>query len=81
MKRLLQQQKAEERKTRDHADSCKPHDRNKNSPKPDRKSLETLANEVIRGDWGNGIERVRRLTAAGYDSKTVQKRVNEILRS
>lgn len=43
------------------------------------KSIDTLAKEVIRGDWGNGTERKQRLTAAGYDYATVQKRVNELL--
>lgn len=43
------------------------------------KSIDELAKEVIRGDWGNGEERRRRLTEAGYDYDAVQKRVNEIL--
>lgn len=43
------------------------------------KSIEELALEVIRGVWGNGAERKRRLTEAGYDYSAVQKRVNEIL--
>jgi murein DD-endopeptidase MepM/ murein hydrolase activator NlpD len=51
----------------------------KPSANPTIKSLETLAGEVIRGNWGNGEERVRRLTGAGYDAKVVQARVNEIL--
>lgn len=44
-----------------------------------QKSIETLAREVIAGKWGNGEERKKRLTAAGYDYDAVQKRVNEIL--
>lgn len=44
-----------------------------------KKSIDTIAREVIRGDWGNGTERVNRLKAAGYDYDAVQKRVNEIL--
>lgn len=47
--------------------------------KPNGKSIDTLAHEVIRGDWGNGQDRVNRLKAAGYDYNAVQKRVNEIL--
>jgi N-acetylmuramoyl-L-alanine amidase len=43
------------------------------------KSIDQLAREVIRGDWGNGAERKRRLTAAGYDYSAVQKRVNQLL--
>lgn len=46
---------------------------------PNGKSIDTLAREVIRGDWGNGQDRVNRLKAAGYDYNAVQKRVNEIL--
>lgn len=44
-----------------------------------KKTVDELAREVIRGDWGNGDERKRRLTAAGYDYYAVQKRVNELL--
>lgn len=43
------------------------------------KTVEELANEVIAGKWGNGIERKRRLEEAGYDYHKVQKRVNELL--
>ena len=45
----------------------------------DRKSIEQLAKEVIKGAWGNGEERRRRLTAAGYDYEKVQSKVNEML--
>ena len=44
------------------------------------KSVDELAREVIRGNWGNGQERYDRLTAAGYDYNAVQKRVNELLK-
>ena len=47
---------------------------------PVRKSVDELAREVIRGDWGNGQDRKDRLTAAGYNYSEVQGRVNEILR-
>ena len=43
-------------------------------------NLDALAREVIRGNWGNGEDRRRRLAAAGHDFHTVQQRVNEILR-
>lgn len=43
------------------------------------KSIEDLAREVIRGDWGNGAEREKRLTAAGYDYDAVQTRVNTLI--
>ena len=46
---------------------------------PSRKSINEIAKEVIRGDWGNGQERKDKLTAAGYDAATVQKKVNELL--
>ena len=44
------------------------------------KTVDELASEVIRGLWGNGAERKRRLTAAGYDYSAVQARVNELLK-
>lgn len=44
-----------------------------------KKSIDTIAREVIRGLWGNGKEREKKLQAAGYDYKAVQKRVNELL--
>ena len=44
-----------------------------------KKTIEQLALEVIRGEWGAGEERERLLTQAGYDYQAVQRRVNEIL--
>ena len=44
-----------------------------------KKSNEEIAREVIRGDWGNGDERKRRLAEAGYDYSSVQSLVNQIL--
>lgn len=44
------------------------------------KSVDELAREVLRGDWGTGDERKQKLTAAGYDYSAVQKRVNELLK-
>lgn len=44
-----------------------------------KKSIDTIAREVIRGDWGNGAEREKKLKAAGYDYAAVQKRVNKLL--
>lgn len=46
---------------------------------PAGKSIDTLAREVIRGDWGNGKQRYNRLTAAGYNYQAVQNRVNQLL--
>lgn len=37
-----------------------------------RKTNEELADEVLAGKWGNGEERRRRLTEAGYDYSAVQ---------
>ena len=44
-----------------------------------KKTVDELAREVLDGKWGNGQERIQRLTAAGYDYNTVQKRVNELI--
>ena len=46
---------------------------------PAKKSVDELAKEVIRGDWGNGQERKDKLAAAGYNYDEVQDRVNAIL--
>lgn len=51
----------------------------KAKPAPTKKSVDEIAREVIRGDWGNGSDRTKRLSAAGYDANAVQNRVNEIL--
>lgn len=50
-----------------------------NTPQPAKLSIDELARQVIRGEWGNGHERKKRLTEAGYDYDRVQARVNEIL--
>lgn len=39
-----------------------------------------IAKEVIRGAWGNGAERVKRLKKAGYDPEQIQKLVNKLLK-
>lgn len=44
-----------------------------------KKTVEQIAREVIQGKWGNGDERKRRLTAAGYDYQTVQTEVNRLM--
>ena len=44
-----------------------------------QKSIDDIAREVIRGLWGVGQDRINRLTAAGYDSAEVQKKVNSLL--
>lgn len=42
------------------------------------KTLDEIALEVYRGEWGNGSERQTRLEAAGYDYQVVQNRVNTL---
>ena len=42
--------------------------------------VEKIALEVIDGKWGNGVTRMIRLRAAGYDYNIVQRHVNEILK-
>lgn len=44
------------------------------------KSTAEVAKEVIRGEWGNGSERKKALTASGYDYDAIQKEVNRILK-
>lgn len=43
--------------------------------------IDKIALEVIRGEWGNGEERKRRLEGAGYSYEKVQNRVNELLKA
>lgn len=52
----------------------------KTTTKKPSKSIETLAKEVIKGEWGNGEERKKRLTEAGYDYAKVQAKVNALLK-
>ena len=44
-----------------------------------KKDVETIANEVIAGMWGNYPEREKLLTDAGYNYQEVRAKVNEIL--
>lgn len=44
-----------------------------------KKSVIEIAKEVIRGLWGNGETRKKKLTDAGYDYQEVQDKVNELL--
>ena len=48
--------------------------------RPKAKSINQIAREVIRGKWGNGVERKRKLEAAGYSYLAIQKIVNQILK-
>ena len=55
----------------------KPSKPSKPAPKPaKKKSIDTIAQEVIKGAWGNGDDRRRRLEAAGYNYAAVQNAVN-----
>jgi hypothetical protein len=45
-----------------------------------KKSISTVAAEVIRGLWGNGPDRRRRLEGAGYNFALVQAEVNRRIR-
>ena len=44
------------------------------------KTIDELASEVIKGLWGNGKDRKKRLTDAGYDYNKVQAKVNELMK-
>lgn len=50
-----------------------------NAPVKQEKTVEQLAQEVIDGKWGNGDDRKKRLTAAGYSYTAVQSRVNQLM--
>lgn len=45
--------------------------------KTGKKSNDEIADEVLQGKWGNGVQRKKALIAAGYDYRTIQKIVNE----
>ena len=47
---------------------------------PAKKSNEEIAREVIQGKWGNGADRKKRLTDAGYDYDTIQTLVNKLVK-
>lgn len=46
-----------------------------------KKSVNTLAKEVLAGKWGNGTDRKNRLTKAGYDYNKVQAAVNKLVKA
>lgn len=45
---------------------------------PPTNSLTTVAKEVIAGKWGDGQDRINRLTKAGYNPDDVQREVNRL---
>lgn len=53
----------------------------KPAPVTPKKTNEEIAQEVLEGKWGNGVERKSRLTAAGYNYSEVQKIVNKLCQS
>ena len=46
---------------------------------PAQKSIDEVANAVIRGEYGNGRDRRESLEKEGYDYNQVQARVNELI--
>ena len=44
-----------------------------------KRCVSDVANDVIRGNYGNGDARVKKLKAEGCDAKLVQDEVNRIL--
>ena len=54
----------------------------KEEPKEEPTKTNTqVAREVLNGKWGNGADRKKRLTEAGYDYNAVQKEVNRLYNS
>lgn len=47
---------------------------------PPKKSNEEIAQEVIKGLWGNGATRKEKLTDAGYNYSAIQAIVNKLLK-
>lgn len=50
------------------------------TPTPPKKTIDEIAQEVIKGVYSNGDARRNALKALGYDPDEVQNRVNEILK-
>lgn len=55
-------------------------DDSKKTSEESKKSVSQIAKEVISGKWGNGTQRKKKLTDAGYDYAAVQKEVNRLLK-
>ena len=49
--------------------------------KPAKKSVNTIAREVLAGKWDNGTDRKSRLAKAGYDYSKVQAAVNKLVKA
>jgi len=55
---------------------------NINPPTPTpAKSVDELAQEVLDGKWGNGADRKKHLTEAGYNYAAVQEAVNKLVKA
>lgn len=50
-------------------------------PTAGKKSINTIAKEVLAGKWGNGADRKSRLAKAGYDYSKVQAAVNKLVKT
>lgn len=46
-----------------------------------KKIDDAIVESIIRGDWGDGQERITRLERAGYSAKEVQRQVNQRLQA
>ncbi len=46
--------------------------------RPTLKPVSEIAREVLRGEWGNGSDRKKRLEQAGYNYQAVQNEVNRL---
>ena len=46
-----------------------------------KKSVSEIAKEVVSGKWGNGEERKKKLTQAGYNYNAVQAEVSKLVSS
>lgn len=49
------------------------------TPKLKKPTSEEIAKEVLKGSWGNGEERRKRLTEAGYNYSEIQSIVNSLV--
>lgn len=46
----------------------------------EKKTVLEIAKEVVQGKWGNGTERQKKITSAGYNYAEVQKMVNQLMK-
>ena len=44
------------------------------------KTIEDVAKEVIKGKYGNGLERINNITKLGYNYNEVQNVVNKLMK-